>query len=140
MRKVDKLSREEEEKLRVVQRNCVRFRHEMGDNVTQQDVADLAGISVFSVSRYEGGRGIPGRDELLQLAQVFGRTVEDFYNPNPPAQDKSRSARFGVQFKTIGPRPPGFDQDLAKLMSKYHPDFVREVDAIKRRGRQGKKR
>lgn len=72
------------EKKAHVSKNIRRFREELG--ATQQEVADRAGITVFSISCYEQG-GEPGRDQLLKLASAFARPVEHFYMKDPPAAD-----------------------------------------------------
>lgn len=67
-----------------IRKNLVRFRKEAG--LSQAEVADLSGVPMNNLSRYERGEnGIPS-SILPQLARVFGREPGDFFraDPGPP--------------------------------------------------------
>ena len=40
--------------------------------LTQQQLADAAGVTTMSVKSYEGGRTIPGADVLAKMSEVLG--------------------------------------------------------------------
>lgn len=96
-----------EERLRV---NLNRFIAQSG--YSAQQVADLSGITQASLSRYTRGENALQADALLPLAQVFGRSVEDFYDRDPPPVDKEALEKNFLFLKSR----PGFEpteEDLA---------------------------
>jgi len=112
------------EKKAHVSKNIRRFREELG--ATQQEVADRAGITVFSISRYEQG-GEPGRDQLLKLASAFARPVEHFYMKEPPAADPLTQRVWSVRWKIVGTPPPGMEEELRRVVEKFTPDEAKRV-------------
>lgn len=78
-----------EERLRV---NLLRFIAESGYSDVQ--VADLSGITQASLSRYKRGENSIPSDALKRLAELFGRSIEDFYQrepPKPPPREEAAS-------------------------------------------------
>lgn len=124
----------------IIKKNVVRFRGELGPDVTQQDVADLSGISVYSISRYEGGGSTPDRDKIVQLARAFGRPMEDFFNPNPPPKDPTQMRSFVVRTKIVGSAPPGLQEELDAVVRRYSPGRLAAHTQTKARLKEGKKR
>lgn len=59
-----------------------RFRK--AKNLTQQELADLLGVSNKSVSRWESGGGYPDVALLAPLARALGVTVDDLLCDEPP--------------------------------------------------------
>lgn len=59
-----------------------RFRK--AKNLTQQELADLLGVSNKSVSRWESGGGYPDVALLAPLARALGVTVDDLLCDDPP--------------------------------------------------------
>ena len=59
-----------------------RFRK--GKNLTQQELADLLGVSNKSVSRWESGGGYPDVALLAPLARALGVTVDALLCDDPP--------------------------------------------------------
>ena len=57
-------------------------RHQVG--LTQERVAEKAGLSRNSIARYESGTVGPSPVALNMLASVYGRPVEWFYGVGPP--------------------------------------------------------
>lgn len=102
--------------LRVFAGNLARFREAEG--FTQQELAGMAGVSVASVYRYEAAKGLPERAALRQFARIFGRQIEDFFNPDPPPA-AAQERQFNVRFMTSGPKPPGFDEEMRRFLDKY---------------------
>jgi transcriptional regulator with XRE-family HTH domain len=47
-------------------------------NLSQQELADLADVSIWSIQRYENQRSKPRFDELQRLAHALGRSVNFF--------------------------------------------------------------
>jgi transcriptional regulator with XRE-family HTH domain len=110
------------EEREVIQNNCVSFRKELardlGREVSQQELADMAGLSLDTIRGYEQGRRVPDRKGLMLLSQVYGRAIEDFFSASPPPPDPSR--RIAVRAKIVGP----LDTDLRDRVL----DFISEVN------------
>jgi transcriptional regulator with XRE-family HTH domain len=68
-----------EERIRV---NLETFIEQSGYSMNQ--VADLSGIPQASVGRYVRGVNAISAEALKALADVFGRSVNDFYERTPP--------------------------------------------------------
>lgn len=67
----------------IIRRNIVRFRE--GADLSQAQAADLSGVPLDNLRRYERGEsGVPA-SVLRQLADVYGHRVDDFYESDPPA-------------------------------------------------------
>jgi transcriptional regulator with XRE-family HTH domain len=66
-----------------VKQNLVKFREEAG--LTQADAAELSGVPVDNLRRYESGgtRNVPGT-VLAALAKAYGHAVDDFFLDEPP--------------------------------------------------------
>ncbi|MDE6446038.1 MAG: helix-turn-helix transcriptional regulator [Alistipes sp.] len=57
-----------------------RIRCERGSSgMTQQQLADAAGVSRQTIHAIETGRFIPSTLLALKIARVFGRTVEELF-------------------------------------------------------------
>lgn len=52
-------------------------------NVSQQDLADLIGVSIRSLSRYENGSSLPTVDAAIKLAAYYGLSVEELFSASP---------------------------------------------------------
>lgn len=66
----------------VVRRNLVAFREKA--DLSQAQAADLSGVPLDNLRRYERlDSGVPAT-VLRQLADVYGHRVDDFYEPDPP--------------------------------------------------------
>lgn len=66
--------------------NLARFVEDSG--YSQNQVADMSGIPQATLGRYMRGENAPPADALGALAQVLGRSVDDFYRRDPPPQKK----------------------------------------------------
>lgn len=77
-----------EERIRV---NLCRFIEESG--MSQVAIADLAGITQASLSRYTRGENAIPADALKPLADAVGRLVDDFFqrDPSQPSPDRVRN-------------------------------------------------
>ena len=52
--------------------------------MTQEQLADAIYVTRAAISKWETGKGYPGIDSLKLLAGVFGVTIPDGSNTNPP--------------------------------------------------------
>lgn len=48
-------------------------------NMSQEDLADLIGVTKQMISHYEGGINVPRGAKIKKIAEVFGITEEEFY-------------------------------------------------------------
>ena len=46
--------------------------------LTQQQVADLLGVAVFTVCRWENSKKIPSRKHIKRLAEIFKVSIKHF--------------------------------------------------------------
>ena len=69
----------EEQVRKVIAGNLVRFRKEMG--MTQLDLSERINYSDKSISKWERGDGIPDVPTLMQLAEIFGVSVNALLYP-----------------------------------------------------------
>ena len=68
--------------------NLIRFRKAAG--YTQAELAEKINYSDKSVSKWESGNGIPDVYTLLQLAELYGVTLDDFVGfETTPVLEKS---------------------------------------------------
>ena len=65
-----------EELRRRLRENLRKFRGEEG--YSQEEVAQLLGISRPTYTYYETGHTTPGIEDLYLLSQLYGRAMEDF--------------------------------------------------------------
>lgn len=114
----------------IVRANLIRFRKE-ADDMSQAELGDLSGVPVDAIRRYETGvtATIPGT-ALSEFARVFGRSIDDFFNTNPP---KARPQDAPVLFLRTR---PGAEIDM-EIYAKIQA-LVAEADA-KMRGKKTKK-
>ena len=47
------------------------------NNYTQEDLAELIGVSRQTLSKYETGESLPDIEKCKQLAEVFSVTIDD---------------------------------------------------------------
>lgn len=65
-----------EELRRRLRENLRKFRSEEG--YSQEEVAQLLGVSRPTYTYYETGHTTPGIEDLYLLSQLYGRAMEDF--------------------------------------------------------------
>ena len=69
--------------------NSLKVHRAMND-LTQAELAGLAGITRASVNAIEGGRMVPSVLLALRLAKALGVTVDDLFRINAPEVDKGQ--------------------------------------------------
>lgn len=65
-------------------RRVIDRRHQLG--LSQQQVAEMAGITQAGVSLVESGRAVPQVPTILALARALGTTPAELF-PWPPMED-----------------------------------------------------
>lgn len=58
-------------------------------NMTQSDLADLLKTTKQTIGRYENGSRRANQDTLFELADIFGKNIDDFF----PKEDNSSSTK-----------------------------------------------
>lgn len=54
------------------------YRNHLG--LTQQEVADVLGVTQKAVAKWECGKGMPRAEMLPKLAKVLGCTIDDLFD------------------------------------------------------------
>ena len=72
--------------------NLIRFRKEAG--YTQAELAEKINYSDKSVSKWESGNGIPDVYTLMQLAQLYGVTLNDFVGDGTSVKVEKKTDRL----------------------------------------------
>ncbi|MGN6107078.1 MAG: helix-turn-helix domain-containing protein [Kofleriaceae bacterium] len=112
----------------LIRKNLILFREQA--NLSQAQLADLSGVPMANLGRYERGDNAVPASTLGALSHVFGRSVADFYQENPP--------------------PPPPEDDLPPVFYRVRPGVVltpdqqaiiqRAFDEVSRERRALKKR
>lgn len=75
-------------------KSATDFDRRLGERITefrtaadmrQRQVADALGVSAAQLQKYERGSNCLKASSLPILADLFGRRIEDFFDPAPPA-------------------------------------------------------
>lgn len=74
---------------RVLAKQLTHYRKEAG--FTQAELAEKISYSDKSVSKWESGNGVPDIYTLVQLAKLYGVTVDAFLGGETPVQRKKRT-------------------------------------------------
>lgn len=62
--------------------NLIReHREAMIPKMTQMQLAEIIGVSVDSIRRYEAGTREPRSSELKKMSEIFGCTIDDLVTP-----------------------------------------------------------
>ena len=95
-------------------RNLRRLRSEK--KLTQEQLANILGVSVQSVSRWECANTLPDVMLLPQIARVYGVTVDDLYREDPKGYPRYAQRLLAV-YEASG-RPEDFlaaEQEFARI-------------------------
>ena len=91
--------------------------------LSQQELADLAGVSLFTVQRIERGEGSVRPKTGRAIAEALGVRVEDLLGkaqaPLPDFEDERRT-------------PEAFEQALARILEPVRTEALREQQAANR--------
>ena len=71
--------------------NIAKYRKQLG--MTQIDLSEKINYSDKSISKWERGDGIPDVPTLVQLAEVFGVSVDELIYPPKPAGIAGRAGK-----------------------------------------------
>jgi transcriptional regulator with XRE-family HTH domain len=113
-----------------IRANLVRFREHLG--LSQQKLADRAGIPVDNLRRYEQGQRSIDAVNLRALAGALGHLVDHFFLAEPPAADESLIPRWTARVV------PGMevDEDLDRKVREFIAGVNREqIERLRRRKR-----
>lgn len=66
--------------MRTIAQNICYYRNKK--QLTQQQLADKLNVSHHTISKWECGNNIPSVEDLKQLAQIFGLTLDELTNDN----------------------------------------------------------
>ncbi len=80
-----------------IAKNIMNYRKAAG--MTQAELAEKINYSDKSVSKWESGNGVPDVYTLMQMAKLFGITLNDLVGDEPvlPAQPKTLKTSKGMQ-------------------------------------------
>lgn len=70
-------------------------------NVSQKDIADAVGVSVFAVSKWETGKTIPTGDNLRKMAEYFGCEPEDILSGLDNKKEPQNSVELSAAEKRL---------------------------------------
>ena len=90
---------EEEVLAEIIGKNITRLRKDA--NMTQLELAEKLNYSDKSISKWEQGNGIPDVRILLQLAELFGVSLDDLVHEHVEKEVLPRSAKRRNRFLTV---------------------------------------
>lgn len=111
-----------------VRKNLKRFREEA--DMTSDQTAQISGVSVDNLRRYENGSSSVPADVLHKLAGIYGHTVDDFFQEQPPPANLATRPVFHL--RTL----PGVDIDEKKY--KELQDLINKANSDVRSKRSKK--
>ena len=82
----------------IVAENITRLR--TAANLTQAELGSMVNYSDKSISKWERGDAIPDVRVLLQLAQIFGVTVDDLLKPHDGQQPLRSSGQWHSRYSS----------------------------------------
>lgn len=94
-------------------------KYRLAQNLTQEKVAELLGVTSQTVSRWECGQTLPDALILPQIARIYAITVDDLYKDNFHAYDNYAQRMASVYDTTC--EPEDFiraDAEFKKLIKK----------------------
>ena len=90
----------------IVAENITRLR--TAANLTQAELGSMVNYSDKSISKWERGDAIPDVRVLLQLAQIFGVTVDDLLKPHDGQQPLRSSGQWHSRYSSTAWHTPPF--------------------------------
>lgn len=98
------------------------------NNWTQEQLAEMLGVTKSRVSSYELGTNSPKIDSFFKLGELFGVSVDDLQNKDLAKEPLPTTAE-GEVVKRLEAR---LDQLEARLLENMTPEKLRELEKIKR--------
>lgn len=92
------------------------FRTELG--YTQEDLADLCGVDVSCISRWETGKWSPSAANSLRLAQALKVSVEDMYDDGKTKIEDIATKQAVAEFQELKPKERGLVLTLIRELKK----------------------
>jgi transcriptional regulator with XRE-family HTH domain len=91
----------------------IRF-YRKEQNLTQEELADRAGVSIFTLRQYErGARSSPRTDQLIKLAHALNISVDDLLHTSDTNEDHSKE--IGKRIRTERERRDISQKNLAEM-------------------------
>lgn len=105
----------------IVRANLIKFRDEA--KLSQADAADIAGVALDNLRRYENGTTatVPGT-VLSALARSYGHAVDDFFSPTPPPAKLDERPIFFLRTRPGAEIDPKTYRELQDLIDKANKD------------------
>ena len=97
----------------------------LAKGLTQEQVADMAGLSRSSIARYEGGSGRPLDVSLNMLASLYGKRVEWFFGEEDEPQGDSGRVNAPESAAQSEPDALGVIGSLAQVRQEFSARFDR---------------
>ena len=98
----------------------------LAKGLTQEQVADMAGLSRSSIARYEGGSGRPLDVSLNMLASLYGKRVEWFFGEEDEPQGDS--GRVNAPESAAQSEPDA--SDVIGSLSQVRQEFGARFDRL----------
>lgn len=116
----------------IIRKNMAMFRKQT--KMSQADVSNLSGVRLANLQRYEKGKTTTIPFHVIEaLAHVYGRGLEDFSNPVPPAPPRLED----MPIFTLQARPGSkYDQETFHMMKRWMAQT--EKDMLARRDKKRK--
>jgi len=113
----------------IIRVNVKRFREGVG--LTQQQLADRAGLSVDAVRKWEGKRGTPDRESLTKMAYALGRKMDDFNLEDPPPPSDMPIPVFFLRVAEEAPEDLRREAEvIVDQLNKRYADRAKDVGSI----------
>ena len=77
---------------KIIAKNLMHYRKAAG--LTQAELAEKINYSDKSVSKWESGNGIPDVYTLVQIAKLYGLTLNDFVGEESPKKQEKKTKSF----------------------------------------------
>lgn len=85
-------------------------------NMTQNELADAAGVDQSQIWKYESGRTFPGADRLLTLCHVLDVSADWLLGIEPPDALTPDEAALLSRYRALSPEARAVLQDVARLL------------------------
>lgn len=100
------------------------------NNLTQEDVAELLGVSDKSISKWELGNGYPSKKNMIKLSELLNVSLEVLVIEEQTADDKlKRSVKYGLVSYCIIFALTILIRGI-KDTNRYHDILSRDLDEI----------